>query len=110
MNDPIQVAPGDKLFVSGGPYDKGHIEVVMRLTKTGRIVTEHHQYDPDGRRRGDTGWHRSRARKATEDDLAGIFRLGLVSKIERFRRWDKLSADDLKAAAEIVSKYELPGA
>ncbi len=107
MDESLDVKAGDRLFVRGSsPYDKGFIEVVERLTPTGRIITKHHQYDPNGRRRGETGWGRHTARKATEDDIAGIYRVGLVSKIDRFRQWSKLSADDLQAVAAIVAKHE----
>lgn len=99
---------GDKLFVKSGHYDKGSIVTVDRITPTGRIVTKHGEFNPNGRKRGSDGWQSTWARLATEDDVAGIFRLGLVSKIERFRAWDKLSADDLKTVSEIVSKYQLP--
>lgn len=110
MFEPMEAKVGDKLFVKGGSYDKGHIEVVERVTPTGRIITMHAQYNPDGLRRGDSGsWTRTRARIATEDDLAGIYRFGLVSKIENFKNWNKLSAEDLVAAADLVAKYQLPG-
>lgn len=109
MDDLSEVKVGDKLFVKGSGYDKGHLEIVERITPTGRVITKHSKYDKSGRRIGDTGYFRARASKATEDDIAGIYRLGLVNKIEQFRRWDKLSAEDLKTTAELVAKYQLPG-
>lgn len=107
MNDLSEIKPGDKLFVQGG-YGKGHIETVERVTPTGRVITQSYQYELNGRRRGDTGWRRSVARRATDDDLAGIFRSGLVHKCESFRGWEKMSAEDLKTAADLVAKYQLP--
>lgn len=111
MNDLANVKVGDKLFVKGGHYDKGHIVAVDRITPTGRVITKSGEFNPDGRKRGERGgmtWSRLRARPATEDDIAGIYRYGLVQKLERFRLWEKLNSDDLKAASQIIAKYELP--
>lgn len=108
MSDLTGVQVGDQLLVTNRSYGKGYIVTAERITPTGRVITKSGEFNPNGRKRGDTGWHSTWARKATEDDIAGIYRYGLVSKLERFRAWDKLSADDLKAASEIIAKYDLP--
>jgi len=112
MNDLDGVKPGDRLLVKIGHHDKGHLVTVDRVTASGRVITASGEFNPNGRKRGEdrNSWSRTIARLATEDDIAGIFRLGLVSKLERFRTWDKLSADDLKAAVSIVEKYRSPQA
>lgn len=107
MSDLSSVKIGDKLFVQGVSYVPGYITTVARVTPTGRVITKHGEFNPNGYKRGEKGvLGRHRARPATEDDIAGIYRAGLVSRLERFRLWDKLSADDLKAVAGIVAKYE----
>lgn len=108
MNDLAGVKVGDQLFVKSGHYDKGNIVKVDRVTPSGRVITASGDFNPNGRRRGGNGWLSTWARPATEDDIAGIYRYGLVQKLAEFRLWDKLSADDLKAASEIIAKYKLP--
>jgi hypothetical protein len=95
---------GDQLFVTGR-FDRGHLTTVDRITPTGRVVTKSGEFNPDGSKRGDTGWHRQHARLATADDIAGINRYNLTRKLEMFRAWDKLSPDDLKAVSDIVKKH-----
>lgn len=102
------VKVGDKLYVKSGHYDKGHIVTADRVTPTGRVITKSGEFNPNGRKRGEPDWQRTWARPATEDDIAGIYRNRLVQKLTEFREWDKLSADDLKAASEIIAKYKLP--
>lgn len=107
MTDLTEAKPGDTLCI----YNRHTkwLDKIDRVTPTGRVILKNgSQFDPSGYKRGDSGWNRTQARIATEDDIADIYRAGLVSKIERFRAWDKLSADDLKAAAGLVAKYQLP--
>lgn len=106
MTDLTNVKVGDKLFVKVGYYDKGQIIAVDRVTPTGRVITKVGQFNPDGRRRGDSGWERASARPATEDDIAGIYRHGLVRALTEFRHWEKMTAADLKAAADLIAKYK----
>lgn len=101
------VKPGDKLFVKAGIHDSGSIVTADRVTPSGRVITAVGEFNPDGYRRGDSSWSRSFARRATEDDIAGVNRYRLAQKLASFRLWEKLSADDLKAAAEIIAKYEV---
>lgn len=108
MNDLANVKVGDSLYVKSGRYDKGSIVTADRVTPSGRVVTRSGEFNPDGRKRGESGWMRTRARPATEDDIAGIYRYGLVSKISNFHHWEKLSADDLKAVSAIIDRYKLP--
>lgn len=103
------VKAGDKLFIKSNRYDHGHIETVDRVTPTGRVVTKSGTFDQHGYRRGDSGWHICWARRATEDDIAGVNRYSLVCKLKDFKGWEKLSPDDLKAATAIIEKYKLPG-
>lgn len=105
MGDLAGVRVGDKLFIKSGHYDRGRIEAVDRVTPSGRVITKSGEFNPNGRKRGDSGWQSALARLATEDDVAGIRRHNLVQELEKFRLWDKLSADDLKAASEIIAKY-----
>lgn len=105
MNDLEGVKAGDKLFVNQGTGRTGYISVVKRVTPTGRVIAEHGEFNPNGRKRGDHGWSRAYARLATEGDLAGVYRAGLVSKLSYFRDWEKLSPDDLKTVAAIVDKH-----
>lgn len=99
------VKAGDKLCIYSR-WEVNRIEVVERVTPTGRVVTRLGQFDRTGYLRGRTSsWDLMRARPATEDDIAGIYRAGLMDKIERFRGWGKLSADDLKAVAALVDQY-----
>ena len=105
MNDLSEVTIGTKLFVRVGHYDRGCIEVVERITPTGRIVTRSGTYERSGYKRGGDSWSRGYARIATEDDIAGIYRYGLVGRLRHFD-WNKLSADDLKAVDEITKKYD----
>ena len=108
MGDLADVKVGDNLFIKTA-HSMGHIVAVDRITPSGRVITKSGEFNPNGRKRGDRGsWSSVWARLATEDDVAGIYRLGLVRKLESFRKWDKLSADDLKAASEIIAKYKLP--
>ena len=104
MNDLSDVTVGTELFVTRG-YQQNWIEKVERITPTGRVITKTGTYDRDGYLRGERNyWTQARARIATKDDIAGIYRLGLVSKLKGVD-WNKLSADDLKAVSEITSKY-----
>lgn len=106
MNDLTGVKVGDKVFVWGG-FDNGHIAVVDRVTPSGRVITKSGEFNPNGLKRGDAqSWYPTQARLANEDDIAGIYRLGLVRQLTEFQHWDKLSADDLKAVSEIVAKYD----
>jgi len=95
---------GDRLCV-WHRHGSNRIETAERITPTGMVVTKSGMFNKDGSLRGDTNWDRTWARPATEDDIAGIYRVGLVQKIERFRLWDKLSADELKAVVGIVDQY-----
>jgi hypothetical protein len=108
MTELREAKPGDKLYVWCGPYDRGRIEEVERTTPSGRLITRSGAFDPDGYLRGEKGrWHRTRARPATADDVAGINRFHLVSKIASFNKWEKLTPDELKAVAEIVKRHTL---
>lgn len=100
------VKAGDRLFIKAGNYDTGRIVVANRVTPTGRVITEVGEFDPGGWKRGERNhWSRTRARRATEDDIAGVYRHGLVGKISGFSRWEKLSAEDLKLVAGIIDKF-----
>lgn len=108
MNALANVKVGDKIFVKSGSYDKGRIVTIDRITPSGRVITAIGHFNPNGRLRGDNSWISTYARPATEDDVAGIYRYGLVRKMEEFRMWGRLSADDLKVVAEIIFKYGAP--
>lgn len=102
-DDLANVEVGTKLFICGGGDYKGRIEVVVRVTPTGRIVTRTGTFDRNGRLRGEIGsWHRHYARIATDDDIAGVNRWALVNKLKGIN-WDKLPAEQLKAINEIIS-------
>jgi hypothetical protein len=79
------------------------IEMVLKVTPTGRVVTRSGTFNPDGNLRGDL-FNKTRARLATDDDLIEVYRARLV---ERFRRydWNKLSSDDLKFINTILNNY-----
>lgn len=87
MSDLSDVKPGDKLFIKSGHYDRGHIEDVERITPTGRVIVKRGTFERSGRLRGGNSWCSTYARPATEDDIAGNYRYGLVSKISNFRGW-----------------------
>lgn len=108
MGNLEDVKTGDKLFVKSGPYDKGCIVMVDRVTPTGRVITKSGEFNSNGSLRGDNGWQQTWARPATEDDIAGIYRYGLVQKLLQFRAWEKLGAEDLRAASEIIARYATP--
>lgn len=108
MSDLTDVKVGDKLFVRSGHYSRSMILTADRITPSGRVITTSGEFNRNGRKRGDSGWHTTWARKATEDDIAGIYRNGLVQELSNFRAWDKLSAADLKSASEIIAKYKQP--
>ena len=95
---------GDRLFVKSR-YDKGRIEIVDRITPTGRVVTKSGEFNPDGARRGGGRWNGALARKATDVDIASIHRERLIRKLAEFKLWERLSADDLKTATDIIAKY-----
>lgn len=100
MYDLSGVKVGDKLLIKS--YGSGRIEVAERITPTGRVITKTGTFTPNGRLMGDSStWHRTYAKVATEDDVAGIFRIGLVDKFRRFD-WNKLSAEDLKTINKII--------
>ena len=106
MGDLTDVKVGDKLFVQGG-YNEPRIEIVERITPSGRVIVTHYgEFNSNGRKRGESGWHSTSARPATEDDIARIYRHRLVRKLTDFRQWEKLSAHDLKTATEIIAKYK----
>jgi hypothetical protein len=102
------VKAGDSLFIKTGNYDKGRIVRVDRVTPTGRVIAGGSEFNPNGRKRGSRGWDSTWARLASEDDIAGIYRHGLVRNLEQFRQWEKMSPEDLKAASALVDKYKLP--
>jgi hypothetical protein len=108
MHDLSGVKVGDKLCIYGR-LSRDRIAIVDRLTPTGRVITKAGTFSVHGRMYGrlQDSWNQQYARPATEDDIAGIYRAGLVSKIERFRGWDKLSADDLESVAALVVRYEV---
>jgi hypothetical protein len=83
------------------------LAAVEKVTPSGRVITKHGIFTPNGYMYGGRKepWNRARARLATEDDIAGIYRAGLVRKIETFRLWDKLSPDDLRTISAIIQKY-----
>lgn len=108
MGDLSEVKIGDRLFVKTGNHGHGRIVPIDRITPSGRVITKCGEFNPNGRLRGSRGWDSTWARKASDDDIAGVFRIGLVHKLEMFRAWEKLSSDDLKTAAAIVDKYKLP--
>lgn len=109
MADLLGLKVGDRLFVKRGHHDKGSIVAVDRITPTGRVITKRGEFNPNGRLRGSGGWLSEWARPATEDDIAGIYRHGLVQKLESVHSyWNKLSAEDLKTATTIIEKYKLP--
>lgn len=96
------VKAGDVLCVMP-TRDRNYLTTVDRVTPTGRVVTKAGEFNPKGDKRGESGgWHYTRARVATADDIAGINRASLVDKLRRFP-WDKLGADDLKRVGEIVA-------
>jgi hypothetical protein len=103
MTELTGIKPGDTLFISNR-WSKW-LDKVDRITPTGRVILKNGtQFNPDGYQRGQTGWDRTSARPATNDDIAGINRSHLVQKLSRFQ-WDKLGAEDLKAVGEIAAKY-----
>lgn len=87
MADLLGLKVGDKLFVKRGHYDKGSIVAVDRITPTGRVITRRGEFNPNGRLRGGSGYMSEWARPATEDDIEGIYRHGLVEKLVSFRAW-----------------------
>ena len=105
MNDDLTNAkPGDTLYISNR-WNKW-LDKVDRVTPTGRVILKNGlQFNADGRKRGETDWDRTYARLATADDIAGINRNGLVTKLRHFGAWDKLTPDHLKLVVEIVDKY-----
>lgn len=100
------VAIGDKLFISGGPHERGSIATVDRITPTGRVITQLGEFNIDGRQRGGSSWYKRYARVATDDDIAGVNRYLLVQRLANFRLWQKLNAADLKTVAELIAKYD----
>lgn len=105
MSDLAEAKPGDTLFIWTHFNRKGRLATVERKTPSGLVVLKNgDKFNVDGYMRGASGWDRPRARIATPDDISGVNRWNLVTKIERFRAWDKLSADDLKAVSEIVGR------
>lgn len=105
MADLHGVKVGDKLYITKGCYGGGFIEAIDRITPSGRVVTRTGTFDQSGYLRGETSsWYRTKARVATEDDAAGIYRIGLVDKFKSFD-WNKCSAEDLKSIAVFVNKY-----
>ena len=100
MNDLTGVKVGDKLCIVSRFREKC-------ITPSGRVITKLGEFNPNGRMRGATGFDSTWACPATEDDIAGVHRYRLVQKLTGFRLWEKLSAEDLKAASEIIAKYAL---
>src|SRR5712664_77871 len=97
----LNVKVGDNLYV-WARLGSNRIEPVLKITPSGRVITRSGTFNPNGYLRGDRHtWSQTRARPATADDIAGIYRAGLVAKLARFS-WDKLNADDLKVVAAIV--------
>lgn len=105
MNDLTDVKVGDLLCVKRS-LNSDQLTAVTRITPSGRIITKYGQFNPDGFLRGETGYFRAFATPATEDDIARIRRLNLVAELERFRKWHKLTADDLKSAVAIIERYK----
>jgi len=103
-----RVCVGDSLCIRNR-LGASRIVSAERVTPTQMVVTKVGVFNKDGTLRGerDTWWNRTRATPATEDDIAGIYRAGIVLKVEEFRGWDKLSADDLKAVGALVDRYSL---
>ena len=105
MTDLSAIKVGDKLFIMGR-YNRGRIAEVERITPSGRVIAGTETFDRSGRRRGDSrSWYLTRARPATEDDIASDYRFGLVEKLKGFD-WNILKADDLKTINEIVKRAE----
>jgi hypothetical protein len=78
----------------------------LRVSLTGRVTTKTGVFDWDGYLRGERhAWHRTKARPATEDDIAGINRVALVSRLREFQAWEQLSPDELKVVDEIFGRY-----
>jgi hypothetical protein len=96
------VKVNDKLFVQAARSSR--IEPVLRITPTGRVITQSGTFDVHGYLRGQRRpWAVTRARLATEDNIAGVDRVTVVQKLSHFD-WGKLNADDLKAIWAIASK------
>lgn len=107
MDDLSEAVVGTKLYITTSSYGRGYIASVERITPSGRVITKNGiTFERSGRKRGGGDrWQRTRARIATEDDIAGIWRDGLVEKFRGFK-WDKLTAEELKAVDEIVARHQ----
>ena len=108
-NDLKEAKVGDTLWISDRWKPLGFLQTVERITPSGRVITKHAEYNPDGRRRGTSGFDVCYARIATPEDIAKVYRAKVLQKVSHFT-WDKLGDDDLKSVAEIVARYQLPAA
>lgn len=104
MGDLSGVKVGDKLCIRRSHYQPSTIEIVERVTPTGRVITKSGAFERSGYMRGGDSWSRPYAWLATEDDIAGVHRYGLVSTFKQFD-WNRLTAEDLKAVDVIVKRY-----
>jgi hypothetical protein len=105
VTDLTAAKPGDTLFI----YTrwKKWIAKVDRVTPTGRVILQNGtQFNPNGDKRGESGWDRAHARIASDDDLASINRDALVRKLTHFP-WHKLDAENLKKIGTIIADAKL---
>lgn len=96
--------PGNKVIVRGFGYDD--MEVVERITPTGRIVVKHTTYDPNGIERGSYGLRR-RLYEATPEAVEQIRRDGIIhAAVKHMRNTPNITYDQAVQILAVLDKQE----
>ena len=82
------------------------LDTVLSITKTGRIRTKHHEWNPDSSVRGysGSGWSKpTRLRVSSVKDREWIERRCIVNELDRCS-WDGRTLDQLRRIKAIIEE------
>ena len=74
---------------------------VTSVTKSGRVRTQHMEFNKDGTQRGEHRYDSATARLATPEDLQAVLRRHLTDKLIR-HKWSDVSDETIKKVAQMV--------
>lgn len=100
---------GDKLFIENRNVGI-RFDYVVEITKAGNIKTERCGiFNRRGELRGESSsWNFTRARLATDADIAAVRRTRKLRAVRAFNFWDKLPDADLDTVLSIMEKVHPP--
>lgn len=102
MSDLTTAKVGDLLYIPSRYGRGGRLATVERITPSGRVITQHDEFMPNGKKRGTQGWDITFAQIATPEHITTVRRNNLISAIANFKGWEKLTDVELASVANVI--------